>query len=428
MDPLYNTIITPIINELTAVKNNFSFLSTLEPSQNLQPTCKLRQLGRVIGGYEDNPIQKTLFGKGTNDLSSSMLDFAASSYAYASDAYSRESFDGVISHYSKEIDSAKKIFKNTMEAIKLFETLPISPELKQRVIIEGKSAFWNFAAARMGLHQWVNNLNVHFSDEPQEMDYRIKMINQLLLQQNEVIKEIFKISLCQAPLTLKSLKEEINSTQPKALVQNLGTILPDAELEKKKLSFKEAANEFVNIVSNFIGSLEQYEREFKVQSNKPVFEEKFQIYAYFSLMEKAKLVKDVLNPLKNILDPQSGKVDINHALNTVDVLHNLFITKEGPGVEFISALLASVVDLKMGSRMMFEDLAEAKHKNLFPKSKNVLYQRLASQQVTGRFLLPLDQMLKDAKNIPGIESHVSKIKDLCHFFTTGTELAQKTMS
>lgn len=134
--------IQSLSKDLKQIISNFEFVSTLQKGENLQPTTSgrfcLRKAGEVIG-YVENPIEKTLY-------------WGIGLYGYATGAYSKESFDKVITHYKSEIVKTKDIFKDTIETLTKLHQIDDTDDAKLAFIQLGKTAFWHVAASRVGFH------------------------------------------------------------------------------------------------------------------------------------------------------------------------------------------------------------------------------------------------------------------------------------
>ncbi|CRX39562.1 hypothetical protein [Estrella lausannensis] len=407
----------PITKELNQLVRRFEYLSTLEPGDNLQPTTWGRAwLTRPISGMEECPIQKT-------------FSLGVGLYSAATGAYSQENFDKVVEFYTGEIHKAKTLFEDSITVIAHFGEIQCDNEAKLRLLKAGKSAFWHVAVACQGLHIWAETLSQAFVSDHEARDYRVKAINGLFLQQNVAICKIFKKCLQLFPQAIDALADKVEP-QVETTPLLIEAVADDnsSNFEREALFATRAAGECVIVTRNFIKNLMRYQPELLSHEHSERYEEKLQIKAYRSLMEKGEFVLGALEALPEEID--FGNANIDAVIHTIDTLHALFVKGEGGAVavEFIAELIKATVDIDLEKRGKILDLLRSDECRYFPQSTTTLWQILAMQMVTSRFVMPLGELMKHAKKHPLLVGTTAKIKQLCDLFLVAADLTNKSHS
>jgi len=148
-----------VIKKLEDLSYNFSFVSELKVGENLQPTCLGRYLLRGVSWNQNNPIQITL-----------------EVFASMTEAYSPESFNFVITHYTQELGKIRDIFN---ENVVFSESSPFE--------IAAKLACRNLILSRVGFTNWKQTLKDKNLDD---IDIRLAKIDTLITEENAIIDEI----------------------------------------------------------------------------------------------------------------------------------------------------------------------------------------------------------------------------------------------
>lgn len=407
----------PITKELNQLIGRFEYLSTLQPGENLQPTTWGRAwLTRPLSGMEECPIQKT-------------FSLGIGAYSALTGAYSQENFDKVIEFYTGETHKAKTLFEDAITVISQFGDIKCDNEAKLRLLKVGKSAFWHVAVSCQGLHIWAETLSQAFSGDREAREHRIRAINGLFLQQNVAICKIFKNCLQLFPQANDALAGKVDIVIEKEPVV-MEAVLEDeqANFERPAMFATRAAGECVIVTRNFIKNLIKYQVELIAHEHEERFEEKMQIKAYKSLMDKAEFV---LGSLEGLPEESAYSVaNIEAVIRTIDTLHDLFVIGSGDakGVAFVAELIKATIDIDLVRRGQIQNLLTPEESKFFPESKMALWQILAMQMVTSRFVMPLGELLKNAKKHPFLVEYATKIKQLQDLFLVAADLTNKSHS
>lgn len=405
----------PITSGLEKLVVPFDYLSSLKPGENLQPTTWGRAwITRPLTMMDQCEVQKT-------------FSLGIGLYPALSGAYSQESFDKVVEFYTGEMHKAKSLFEDAIQVISLYNEIKADKDAKLKLLRIGKSAFWHVAVSCQGLHTWAKTLAATFQTEEEVKDHRIKSINGLLLQQNAVICKIFKSCLQHFPKAMHALADQVELNIEKASFLTDSVEQKDPLLcMKEALHAGRAAGECVKVTRNFIFNLRKYYPELVAHEESALYEERMQIKAFKSLMAKGEEILDILSVLPEEEAYAAG--DLTLIEETVKVLHRLFAEPNAVGHGFIAELIKATIDIDLKKRGRIQDILEKGEVKFFPESKTALWQVLAMQMITSRFVMPLSEVFKNAKEHPGLVHSAAMLKYLYDVFLVAADLTNKSHS